>query len=205
LSAVQFLTGHRADLAAIGALCRSRGIVFAVDGIQAVGAVRIDVRGMQIDALAAGAQKWQMSSHGTGFLYLTEALQARLHQQYLGWLAVAEPWDFRNYEQPLAGSARRFEGGTLNFPGISGYEAALATLLEFGAEGIENQILDLTARLHQGLRNIPGGAVITPEAPHQRAGIVSCLRQGDGTELMGRLERRDHPALVKIPSLLIFT
>jgi cysteine desulfurase / selenocysteine lyase len=197
LSAVQFLTGHRADLAAIGSLCRSRGIIFAVDGIQAVGAVRIDVQGMRIDALAAGAQKWQMGPHGTGFLYLTEELQARIHQKYLGWLSVSVPWDFQNYDQPLSPSARRFEGGTLNFPGIAGFDAALATLLEFG-EGIEEQILDLTALLGEGLRAIPGGRVITPEPPGERAGIVTLeLPPGaDSPRIMASLEREGiYPAL----------
>ncbi|MGH7453182.1 MAG: aminotransferase class V-fold PLP-dependent enzyme, partial [bacterium] len=44
LSAVQFLSGYRADMAAIGELCRRRGIFFVVDGIQAVGAIHIDVQ-----------------------------------------------------------------------------------------------------------------------------------------------------------------
>ena len=57
LSAVQFLSGYRADLETIGDICRSRGIIFAVDGIQAVGAARINVQKMKIDALAAGGQK----------------------------------------------------------------------------------------------------------------------------------------------------
>ncbi len=69
LSAVQFLSGYRADLATIGEMCRQRGAIFAVDGIQAVGAIKLDVQAMKIDALAAGGQKWQMSPHGTGFLY----------------------------------------------------------------------------------------------------------------------------------------
>ena len=56
ISAVQFLSGYRADLEAIGALCRDRSIIFIVDGIQAVGAVPVDVQAMHIDCLAAGAQ-----------------------------------------------------------------------------------------------------------------------------------------------------
>ena len=80
LSAVQFLSGYRADLEAIGAFCRQRNIIFAVDAIQAVGAVRIDVQLMNIDALAAGGQKWQTSPHGTGFLYITEELQSKIQQ-----------------------------------------------------------------------------------------------------------------------------
>ena len=118
LSAVQFLSGYRADLAAIGEMCRRKSVIFAVDGIQAVGAIKLDVQAMKIDSLAAGGQKWQMSPHGTGFLYLTEELQLRIHQKNLGWLSVADPWDFHNYAQPLDATARRYEGGSLIMPSL---------------------------------------------------------------------------------------
>jgi selenocysteine lyase/cysteine desulfurase len=173
LSAVQFLSGYRADMAAIGEICRRRGLFFVVDGIQAVGAVNVDVQQMKIDALAAGSQKWQMSPHGTGFLYLTDELQARIQQQYLGWLAAQEAWDFFNYDQPLAASARRYEGGTLNFPGIWGMHAALATLLEFGSENIEGHILALTQMLIEEFESMDGVEIVSPTSPHERAGIVT--------------------------------
>jgi selenocysteine lyase/cysteine desulfurase len=173
LSAVQFLSGYRADLGTIGALCRSRNVVYAVDGIQAVGGVVIDVRKLHIDALAAGAQKWQMGPHGTGFLYLTESLQERIHQAHLGWISVANPWDFKDYEQPLAPSARRYEGGTLAMPGLWGMHAAISTLLEFKPEEIESHILSLTELLLDELSAISGVIPVTPREPERRAGIVT--------------------------------
>jgi len=198
LSAVQFLSGHRADLRAIGGLCRSRGVFFIVDGIQAVGAVDIDVQNMKIDALAAGSQKWQMGPHGTGFLYLTEALQSTIHQRSLGWLSVRNPWEFYNYEQPLASSARRYEGGSLNMPGLWGMRAALETLLEFGMQNIEDQILHLSGLLWRGLASINGLTVITPAEREERAGIVTAqLPPGTNAEaLLGMLHRHNvMPAL----------
>jgi selenocysteine lyase/cysteine desulfurase len=178
-------------MATIGELCRQRGVIFAVDGIQAVGAVGIDVQRMKIDALAAGGQKWQMAPHGSGFLYLTDELQSRIQQQYLGWLAVEDPWNFHNYNQPLASSARRYEGGSLNFPGITGYAAAVATLLEFGIENIEAHLLDLTDTLIAGLHAIPGVTVITPKPRPARAGIVTIrLPEGtDGERVLARLQQ----------------
>ncbi|MCG3119729.1 MAG: Cysteine desulfurase SufS [bacterium] len=173
LSAVQFLTGYRADMAAIGELCRRRGVFFVVDGIQAVGGIAVDVQKMKIDALAAGSQKWQMAPHGTGFLYLTEAMQAELQQQYLGWLAVQNAWDFFNFDQPLAASARRYEGGTLNNPGIWGLHGALTTLVEFGVTNIENHILTLTQILTDELQKINGIALLSPATESERAGIVT--------------------------------
>jgi selenocysteine lyase/cysteine desulfurase len=173
LSAVQFLAGYRADMAAIGEICRRHGVFFVVDGIQAAGAIHVDVQAMKIDALAAGCQKWQMAPHGTGFLYLKEELQSHLQQQYLGWLAVREPWDFFNFNQPLAASARRYEGGTVNFPGIMGMHAALATLLEFGMDKIESHILVLTQILTDELQKIDGVELFSPASLPERAGIVT--------------------------------
>ncbi|HVN48624.1 MAG TPA: aminotransferase class V-fold PLP-dependent enzyme [Bacteroidota bacterium] len=179
LSAVQFLSGYRADLEAIGKICRSRGIWFVVDGIQAAGAIKIDVQKMCIDAFAAGGQKWLMAPHGIGFLYLTESMQNVIDQQHLGWLSVSDPWQFFNYEQPLSPSARRYEGGSLNIPGVIGMHPALETLLEFEPEAIESHILAITKILMNELQTIDGLRLISPEADGERAGIVS-VRKQDG-------------------------
>ncbi len=177
LSAVQFLSGFRADLATIGSLCRDRNIWFVVDGIQAVGAVRLDVQRMKIDGLAAGAQKWQMSVQGTGFLYVNEALQEAIHPQFVGWLAVQDAWDFYNYGQPLASTAKRYEGGTVNHLGFSGMAASLSLLLEHGGEAVERHILALTRKLSDGLQTIPGVSLFSPTAEEQRAGITTIQLQ----------------------------
>jgi selenocysteine lyase/cysteine desulfurase len=173
ISAVQFLSGHRIDLRTLSALCHARGILLIVDGIQAVGAVRIDVRDMGIDALAAGAQKWQMSPQGTGFLYLTQEFQSRIRQKHLGWLSVADPWQFTKYDQPLATAARRYEGGTLNMMGLWGMEAAIRTLLEVGTGPIEDHLLSITGLLMDRLREIGGMRLLTPSQGSDRAGIVT--------------------------------
>jgi len=185
LSAVQFLSGYRADLKGIGELCRRHGVVFAVDGIQAVGGVRIDVQAMRIDALAAGAQKWQMSPQGTGFLYLTEELQERIHQAHLGWLSVHDPWEFRDLSQPLASSARRYEGGSLNMAGIHATFAAISTLLEFGPEAVERHLLGITGRMLEAFEAIDGIDIITPREESRRAGIVTI--SAGGREASGQL------------------
>jgi cysteine desulfurase/selenocysteine lyase len=174
-------------------MCRGRGVLFAVDGIQAVGAVKLDVQGMKIDALAAGAQKWQMGPHGSGFLYLTEDLQARIAQANLGWLSVEDPWSFYKYDQPLAPSARRYEGGSLNMPSLHGLHAALSTLLEFGPEAIENHILAVTEVLRKGLSGIDGLNVVTSYPDAERAGIVTVRLPDavDSKEVFHQISRRN--------------
>jgi Selenocysteine lyase len=173
LSAVQFLSGFRADLVSIGAMCRDQGIWFVVDGIQAVGAIQLDVQEMKIDGLAAGAQKWQMSVQGTGFLYVNEALQEAIHPQFVGWLGVQDAWNFYNYGQPLASTAKRYEGGTVNHLGFCGMAKSLALLLDQGIPAIENHILALTRILTDGLRQIEGVMIYSPTNDSERAGIVT--------------------------------
>src|SRR3989339_235925 len=43
ISLVQFLSGYRADIDAIGSLCKEKGIIFCVDAIQATGVVEIGI------------------------------------------------------------------------------------------------------------------------------------------------------------------
>jgi cysteine desulfurase / selenocysteine lyase len=77
LSWVSFWTGYRIDLARIGAACRARGILFAVDAIQGLGPLALDVATAQVDILSAGAQKWLCSPWGSGFVYVRGGLVPR--------------------------------------------------------------------------------------------------------------------------------
>lgn len=173
LSAVQFLSGYRPDLATIGAICRRHGVIFVVDAIQAAGAVPIDVQAMCIDALACGGQKWLMATTGIAFLYLTEELQSRIEQATMGWISVAKPWDFFKYDQPLNKSAVRYENGTLNFPGIIGLGASLKTLLEIDPRRTEQHLSVLTEYLIAELPTLDVFEEISTFPSAQRAGIVS--------------------------------
>ncbi|MEM0964417.1 MAG: aminotransferase class V-fold PLP-dependent enzyme, partial [Bacteroidota bacterium] len=112
VSAVQFLSGFRCDLAAIGDLCRQRGILFVVDGIQGVGAVRIDVQEIQADLLAVGGHKWLGSMQGAGFVAVSPHLMERV-RPLRGWLNGPVDWDdFERVGLELHPDATRFHVGT---------------------------------------------------------------------------------------------
>ncbi len=71
VSAVQWSNGFRMDLARLGELCQEKGVLLFVDAIQALGVHPIDVRGMNIDFLAADSHKWLCGPEGAGGLLLS--------------------------------------------------------------------------------------------------------------------------------------
>jgi selenocysteine lyase/cysteine desulfurase len=195
LSFVEFATGFRNDLRAIGRLCRERGIYFCVDGIQGLGALDLKVTQSPIDFLATGGAKWLMGPIGTGFLYCRRALIERLTPTRVGWWGVVDRDDFFCYDSLLREDARRFEEGSLNFLGIHGLGASLELLLEIGIPHIEERVLGLTDHLILGLQE-RGYNITTPIASSQeRSGIV-CFNHPQHT--LDDLEKRLSEAKVVI-------
>ncbi len=154
VSSVQYLTGYRADLKAISDLCHSRDIIFSVDAIQSVGVIPTDVTAMGIDFMAVGGHKWMMSPLGTGFLYLTEALQSRLKLVHRGYMGHVNPIDFGNFDQELSPHARRFELGAFNATGMVGAEKAIELLLGCEPESIFRHVRKLINQFEWGLKEL---------------------------------------------------
>lgn len=151
VSSVQYLTGYRASLKAIAELCHSNDILFAVDAIQSVGIIPIDVTDLGIDFMAVGGHKWLMSPLGSGFLYLTEDLQAQLKLTYRGYMGHVNPIDFGNFDQELSPTARRYELGAFNAPSIVGAEKATELLLDCGLDNIYSHVRKLIHKFEKGL------------------------------------------------------
>jgi selenocysteine lyase/cysteine desulfurase len=87
VSAVQFQSGLRMPVEAMARLCRQHGAQLFVDGIQAIGAVPLDLGASGIDYLSCGAHKWLMGLEGVGFLYVRQARAAQLRPNVAGWLS----------------------------------------------------------------------------------------------------------------------
>ena len=172
VSHVEFLTGFRHDLKAIGEMCRKRGVIFCVDAIQSAGATPIDVEEMKIDCIACGGHKWLMGPMGTGFLFVRKELLDELDPVFAGWLGVKDSWNFFDYNLDFLPSARLFEGATQNFMGFHGLCASTGLLLETGIPLISENIISITRRLIEGLDE-RGLTVISPRNPEERAGIVT--------------------------------
>ena len=94
ISLVQFANGYRADLDALGAICRDHDVFLVVDAIQGLGQVPFDVRATPVDILACGAQKWLLAPWGAGFFYVRRELVPELAPAFAGRMAFAGTDDF---------------------------------------------------------------------------------------------------------------
>lgn len=173
ISLVQFLSGYRADIDAIGSLCKEKGIIFCVDAIQAAGVVEIDVEKSKIDFLSGGTQKWLMSSQGLSYIYITEELQSEITQRNVGWASVNDAWNLLDYNLSLKSSAERFQNGTINVLGVCLFDAALDLFHGFGMSNVERNILENTEYFTNQLSEIGVEPILKNAEKKNRAGIVT--------------------------------
>jgi len=123
------------DIPAIGALCRSKGIVFHVDAAQATGKVEIDVKKLPVDLMSLASHK-TYGPKGIGALYVCRKPRVRLEAQMHG-----------------GGHERGMRSGTLPTHQIVGMgEAFRIAKAEMGQDNAKARALQ--QRLLNGLKDI---------------------------------------------------
>ncbi len=172
ISHVNYLSGYRVDLTAIGRACRDHNCFFFVDAIQGMGVFPIDVKASCIDALAADGHKWMLGPEGNGVLFVRAELLDSIEPVEFGWTNSASYADYASRDMTLRPDAARFECGTLNTIGCFGQRASLELLLEVGAEAASAAVLSLAGRIYEGVRE-RGYETLIERTPETAAGIVS--------------------------------
>jgi len=123
------------DIAAIGELCRSKGIIFHVDSAQAAGKVDIDLQTLKVDLMSFSAHK-VYGPKGIGALFVRRKPRIRLEAQMHG-----------------GGHERGMRSGTLPTHQIVGMgEAFRIAKLEMADEN--KRITALRDRLLNGVKDI---------------------------------------------------
>jgi cysteine desulfurase / selenocysteine lyase len=177
LSFVEYASGFRNDLEAVGSLCRERGVYFAVDAIQGLGVLPLDVGRLPVDFLAADGHKWLLGPEGAGILYVRRDLVDLLHPVGVGWNSVVGARDFSRLDFRLKPHAGRWESGSLNVAGITALGASLELLLEIGIPDVAERVLQLTDYLCERTARA-GLEVYSSRLPRDRSGIVSLVAPG---------------------------
>lgn len=151
----------------IGALCRSKGILFHTDAVQAVGHMPIDVEKDNIDMLSLSGHKFH-APKGVGALYCKKGIK------------------IKNFIEGGA-QERGKRGGTEGIPAI----LAMAAAMQESCEHLEENMAKVSAmrdKLIEGLSKIPNSRC-NGDPNHRAPGIVSfCFEGIEGESLLLRLD-----------------
>ena len=150
------------------ALAKERGALSVIDGAQAVGQIKVNVRDLGCDVYVASPHKWLMAPKGTGLLYIKRSVQDRF------WTTLAS----YQWENKEAGSVRFMQYGTGSPALIDGLMAALALAERIGIERIERWDSMLGKRLREGLANIKGAVLSSPDDPRLGSAIGTFRVEG---------------------------
>jgi len=160
MSYVQFSNGFRSDLEELASIKSNHALV--VNASQAAGALEIDVKRMNIDALCATGHKWMRAGYGSGFVYISKEIQTSSRQRTIGWLSVQDPYAMRNDEVHLRHDvASRAEIGCPHFAGVFALGASVALMQSIGIENIQARALELNRMLTTRLDE-SGWKVLSP-------------------------------------------
>ena len=138
ISDVEYRNGFRNDLAALGALCRERDILFVVDASQSLGAQPCDMAAWGADVVVAVAFKWLMGLHGLAVIAVGPAAMERIRPSTPGRNGVVGDWEDGDYSLVWQPDARRYQGGALNWLGIVALAESLGLIESAGAAGMSH-------------------------------------------------------------------
>ncbi len=147
ISHVEFMTGFRNDLTAIGHLCRERDVLSIVDGTQSIGPLAIDINESGIDVIAAHCYKWLMAAFGLGVMHFSARAIERIHPTYSGRLSVKGGFEDLDYALDWRDGALRYQTGGLNWITMAAFNASADLVRSVGPREIEQHTLQLTDRL----------------------------------------------------------
>ncbi len=192
LSSVQYATGYRADLEAVGRIAKKHDVYFFVDAIQSLGLIPMDTKRFGIDFLACGGHKWLCAPEGIGIFYCNRKRLDDLQPVRVGWHSVINEYDFGDIDFTIKKNAQKFEEGSANLIGIYGLKESLSMLLSANPHNSLDHVLALNGRLCDGLLK-KGYKIVSPiENDAERSGIIiftSGERKKDA-KIVKRLDER---------------
>ncbi len=182
VSFVDFLTGFRADLAALREAAGDALLV--VDAIHGLGAVATPAG--VADVVVGAGQKWLRAGWGAGFIAVSERARDRLAPTLVGWYGVEGFLDTdAPPPHPPRGDAERYHMGSPPLFGAVALGAAASVIEEAGIAAIETAVLERACQLEDVVR-AAGAEVLAPwRSDRERSGILSFRLPGEAPALTG--------------------
>lgn len=168
------VNGAVQPIADIAEIVRRHGAFLLLDAAQSAGTLPIAMEQLGVDLLAFPGHKALMGPPGTGGLVIGARVGVDdLEPVREGGTGGNSEEDVQPRELPA-----RYEAGTVNTVGIAALGSALDFVLETGVAAIGSHERDMTSRLVDGLRAIPGTRVLAPDDDRARAAVISFTVDG---------------------------
>ena len=179
------VSGAVQDAAAVGRLCRERGIPLLVDAAQTAGHIPLSFDEIGCSALAVPGHKGLLGPSGIGAVLLAPDFAKYLSPLLTGGTGSASHTEIQPSFLP-----DKFEPGTPNLPGIYGWEAALAWIEDRTIPALRDHELTLIRQFLAGLESLPQIHLAGPRDPERRVSVFSLDFPGRDNALLGdRLEQ----------------
>jgi cysteine desulfurase / selenocysteine lyase len=172
LSHVEFLNGYRHDMLALGALCRARDVLLAVDVTQSLGVLPVDVAAWGADVAAAHGYKWLMAFHGIAALSVSERAMEQIAPTVPGRSSVTGGFASLEFALDWHPDARRYQSGGPNWTGAAAVARSLSLTEEIGIELAGRQARSVIDRVFDGLAGLPV-AITSDPRPEHRSSIMA--------------------------------
>lgn len=137
---------------AIGEVARRHAIPYFIDAGQAVGQLPVDVQALHCDVLKSAGRKHLRGPRGTALLYVRADFLQRLNPAQRD--VFSAPWTAEGFD--LRNDARRFETSEVSYALLAGLGNALQEINRLGVEQTWARVLQLSGRIRDALRQIPG-------------------------------------------------
>jgi cysteine desulfurase/selenocysteine lyase len=173
ISYVQYANGFKINLEELSKIAHENNACVVTDAVQALGQMPVDVSKLDVDFLATSGYKWLLSPISTGFLYVKHERLEELWPTIVGYRSDENSMDFGFREFQPAHTARRYEGGQLNFPGFAGMKESIALLQEIGLSTVQSNIHSLVDRMLDGLKRNTKVQIRSCLEEASRSGIIN--------------------------------
>jgi len=140
---------------AIGEVARRHAIPYFIDAGQAVGQLPVDVQALHCDVLKSAGRKHLRGPRGTALLYVRPDFLQRLNPAQRD--VFSAPWTAEGFD--LRNDARRFETSEVSYALFAGLGNALQEVNRLGVERTWDRVLQLSGRIRDALRQIPGASL----------------------------------------------
>jgi cysteine desulfurase/selenocysteine lyase len=185
------VVGTIQPVAAIGRICRERGVLFAIDAAQTAGVVPIHATDMEIDVVCFTGHKSLFAPPGTGGMYISEHVD--LEPCRSGGTGVKSALKRQPDEFPW-----RFEFGTLNSMGIAGLLAGQEWIAAHGGpDRICGHEMNLARRLGEGLAEIDGVVRYCADLDRDHLPVIAFNVEGADASLVGTILDVDHDVITR--------